>query len=509
MRAMIGLGIAATLIVASTFAYFLNSDTAQHQGPSAIGNENYRFVKVSCWFDADWQASISCGELHTPKAQGQFVLPVVILHAEDSTAKPDPIVYLQGGPGASAGLHSEGIKRWLSWMRLANTKRDLILVDTRGTGRSKPALVCADYNRENQKLMRENKPLSDELAQSYAITAQCFNTAVKSNSNLDYRYFSTALSAQDLRALMAQLEYREWNIVGVSYGTRLALEVARQEQLAPQRVRLRAMVLDSIYPAGFGGVQTWPQVLDDAMQRFFSGCAEQQSCAKKIGLSKNNLQDLFVSALQRLRETPVSLTVRHWNGETPMYWLVNDHRFLSIVFAGIYDPADWSKILDAIVGVHQGRNDLLKPLAEPYLNNSVSADFNSLTFTAVDCADNPVLSEMDYVAAVARYPLLQDYTRDQWRFQLCHELRSTIPLQLAQPQMPTLILAGAKDPITPVKWAREIHQRWPETQLRINENLAHSVLGSDVCLLENLGQFFDHPESTFTACSSLARAIEE
>ncbi len=506
MRAMIGLGVAATLIVASAFTYFINSDVVSHKNAVASDNENYRFVKVSCWFDADWQATISCGELHTPKAHGQFVLPVVILRAEGSSTKPDPIVYLQGGPGASAGLHSEGIKRWLNWMRLANTKRDLILVDTRGTGRSKPALVCADYNRTNQKLMRENKTLRDELAQSYAVTAQCFNTAVKNNSSLNYRYFSTSLSAQDLRALMAQLEYAEWNIIGVSYGTRLALEVARQEQLAPQRVRLKAMVLDSIYPAGFGGVQTWPQVLDEAMQNFFSGCAEQLECAKKIGLSKSNLQELFVSALQRLRESPVSLTLRHWNGEVPLYWLVNDHRFLSIVFAGIYDPADWPKIMDAIVGVHQGRNDLLKPLAEPYLNNSVSADFNSLTFTAVDCADNPVLSEMNYAAAVAKYPMLENYTRDQWRYQLCHELRSTMPLQLAQPQTPTLILAGAKDPITPVNWAREIHQRWPETQLRINENLAHSVLGSDVCLLENLGQFFDHPQNTFTACMPLAQA---
>ncbi len=506
MRAMIGLGAVATLLFATGFAYFFNADSTRNKNSPTVDNENYRFVKVSCWFDADWQASITCGELHTPAPQGQFVLPVVILHTDSSAAQPDPIVYLQGGPGASAGLHSEGIKRWLSWMRLANTRRDLILVDTRGTGRSKPALVCADYNRENQKLMRENKTLSDELASSYAVTAQCFNSAAKNNSNLDYRYFSTTLSAQDLRALMAQLEYPEWNIIGVSYGTRLALEVSRQEQLAPQGVRLKAMVLDSIYPAGFGGVQTWPQVLDAAMQNFFTGCAEQLACAKKIGLSKNNLQELFVSALRRLRETPVSLTIRHWGGDAPMYWLVNDHRFLSIVFAGIYDPADWPKIIDAIVGVHQGRNDLLKPLAEPYLNNSVSADFNSLTFTAVDCADNPVLSETDYSAAVASYPLLQDYTRDQWRYQLCHELRSVTPLQLVQPQTPTLILAGAKDPITPLSWAKDVHQRWPETQLHINENLAHSVLGSDVCVLESLGQFFDHPHAAFTACAQLAQA---
>lgn len=464
----------------------------------------YNFIKINCWFDADWQVSITCGELHTPKDTGNFTLPVVILHSERSDKKSDPVVYLQGGPGASARLHSEGIKRWLNWMRLANTKRDLILIDTRGTGRSKPALVCAEYNRANQELFKQNKTLAEELAQSFSITSKCFHDAAQAHSALDYRHFSTNLSAQDIRALMAQLDYAQWNILGVSYGTRLALEIARQEQVRPQRAKLKAMVLDSIYPAGFGGVQTWPQVLDEAVQQFLRGCAEQSDCAGASEKSKDLLEKSLATALQRLRQEPMLITVKHWEGEAPIYWLVNDHRFVSIMFSGIYDPQDWPKIMDAIRGVNQGKSEMLKPLAEPYLNNSVSADFNSLTFTAVDCADNPVLAEADYLTQVEKYPLLQEYTRDQWRYQLCHQLRSVTPLQLAQPHVPTLILAGAKDPITPVAWAREVHHLWPQTQLHINNELAHSVLGSDICVLENLSHFFDQPEVPFSACAKLA-----
>ena len=467
-------------------------------------NESYKYLKKPCWFDADWQADISCGELHTPSRSGKFILPVVILHPEQLTQK-DPVVYLQGGPGASAGLHSEGIKRWLSWMRLANIKRDLILLDVRGTGKSKPALVCAEYNRTNQQLLREHKPLSEELAQSFSVTGQCFKEAMLQDPSLDYRNFSTRLSAQDVRALMAQLDYTEWNILGVSYGTRLALEVARQEQQLPQSVRLRSMVLDSIYPAGYGGVQTWPQVLDAALQKFFKGCPRLPDCSNHLKNNQDKLQELFMSALARLRDNPMTITIKHWDGEAPMRWVVNDHRFLSIVFAGIYEPNDWSKIADAVQAVHDGRSDLLKPLAEPYLNHSVSSDFNSLTFTAVDCADNPVFPEADYLNVVAQYPLLQNYTRDQWRYQLCHQLPSVAALELVKPLVPTLILAGAQDPITPVQWARQIHEQWPESQLRVSEHLAHSVLGSDVCLLENIASFFDQPNVAFTACTSLAR----
>jgi pimeloyl-ACP methyl ester carboxylesterase len=505
MRSKIGLAVAAGILGLLIAIKFQPTLFHAAEIPLEKKSTEYRFVKINCWFEADWQATITCGELHTPESHGAFTLPVVILHSDHSGAQPDPVVYLQGGPGASAGLHADGIKRWLNWMRLANIKRDLILTDPRGTGRSRPALVCAEYNRANQQLFKQNKSLGEELAESFSVTSQCFSDAGKNNPALDYRHFGTQLSAQDIRALMAELDYAQWNIIGVSYGTRLALEIARQEQFLPQTVKLKSMVLDSIYPAGFGGVQTWPQVLDDAVQSFLKGCAEQNECAKSRGIAKEELQISLVNALQRLRQEPMLITIKHWDGEAPMQWLVNDHRFVSLVFSGIYDSLDWPKIMDAIRGVNDGRSDMLKPLAEPYLNNSVSADFNSLTFTAVDCADNPVMPEADYRASVNKYPLLEDYTRDQWRYQLCHELRSVAPLQLAEPLVPTLILAGAKDPITPVSWAKEIHRQWPQTQLRINEDLAHSVLGSDVCVLENLASFFDRPETPFVACEELAQ----
>jgi len=463
-----------------------------------VAKNDYHFIKTACWFDADWTATITCGQLHTPE---QFSLPVVILHNDAEQRRVDPIVYLQGGPGASARLHSDGIKSWLNWMRYSNTQRDLILIDTRGTGRSKPALVCSEYNQFNQQLLHQNTTLSDELSKGYEVATQCFASSVLANSGLDYRNFSTQKSAQDIRALMAQLNYPEWNILGVSYGTRLALEIALQEQQAPQTVKLKSMILDSVYPAGFGGVQTWPQVLDDGMQQFFKGCSAQQDCVNKVNLSGTSLEQYFMQTLHNLQAEPMTVTIRRWDGEAPVNFVVNDHRFLSATFSAVYNPDDWLKITDAMNAVRERRTDLLKPLIEPFINNSMTSDFNSLTFTAVDCADNPVLSEQDYEAALKKYPLLQDYTREQWRYQLCHYLPSASPLVRAVPQLPTLMLAGALDPITPVSWAKTVNQQWPQSQLRVREKLAHSVLSSDVCLLEHLDTIFDQPQEKFTACS--------
>lgn len=462
--------------------------------------QTYKFLTTPCWFDADWTAEIRCGELHTPSASGAFRLPVVILKDETATRRKDSIVYLQGGPGAGARLHSDGIKSWLNWMRYAALGRDIILIDTRGTGRSSPALVCAEYNRSNQQMLREHVSLAEELASGFDVTRTCFDAAVARNPALDYRHFSTRQSASDIRALMQLLDYPEWNILGVSYGTRLALEISYQESLQQQPTKLKAMVLDSIYPAGFGGVQTWPQVLDEAMHKFFSGCAAQPECINALGDSNRSPLESFMGALDSLRESPIELTIKRWDGEAPVSFLLNDHRFLSAAFAATYTPRDWLKIAAAIKGVEEHNREALKPLIEPFVNQSMSEDFNSLTFTAVDCSDNPVMNEMDYLALVNQYSLLQNYTRDQWRYQLCHHLVAEAPLQSYQPYVPTLILAGELDPVTPVEWAQAVHSKWKNTQLHISQNTAHSVLSSEACLLQSLVHFYDQPAATFERC---------
>lgn len=477
----------------------------------AAQENTYTYLKKDCGFAIPWQATVTCGELHTPKNTGKFSLAFAILHDDSSQHRPDPVVYLQGGPGASARIHKDGIEEWLAWQNYANLGRDIILIDPRGTGRSRPALNCADYSVFNRRLMRKNISLSDELAQGYDVAAGCFSQLKNATESVSPELISTQYNAQDVRALMRLLNYAQWNILGVSYGTRLAMEIARQEQAIPQAVQLKSMVLDSVYPAGYGGVQTWPRVLDGAMQKFFTGCEQQPTCAadKQSPLS---LTDRFVRVLAQLQQHPMELTVPRWDGEAPITFLVNDHRFLSATFAAIYDPNDWAKIIAAIEAVEQGKTDALKPIIEPYINNSFNADFNSLAFMAVDCADNKILSQQDYDNQVAQFPLWAAYTRDQWRYQICHRLQVSEPqnaLTFAVSDVPSLLLAGRLDPITPVHWAEELHALWPQSQLVVRDKLAHSVLSSDACLLENLRYFFDLPTQVFSACDALRTASSE
>lgn len=462
--------------------------------------DQYQLVKKSCWFTVDWQKEVMCFHLITPKSTGKFSLPVVIIEDDSVDHRQDPVVYLQGGPGLGAALDQDGIDKWLNWLTVANLNRDLVLMDPRGAGLSLPKLNCSD-NGQQAKLWKQNISLTDELQINNQSLMNCFDSLQKQQIALSVNHFGTQESARDLINLMQLLQYKEWNILGVSYGTRLALEVEQQLTGMPGS-GLKSMVLDSLYPAGFGGVQTWPQVLDSAMSVFFTGCMQQTNC-KQLAGSDVKLKNDLLTALHQLKDNPVALTIKRWDGEAPVYFLVNDHRFVSAIFASIYDSRDWPDIVNAIHAVQVPdvlQEEQLNKLVEPYLNRNLNNQFNSLAFTAVDCADNPMGSEQDYLQSLTEFPLMAEYTKDQWRYQLCHQLSVKRYLSLHQPQVPVLILSGKNDPVTLSTWASDMHSKWQKSQLIMREDLAHSVLSTDICLLENLGKFFDEPGKAFSYC---------
>lgn len=480
-------------VVTGAAAFYFSSGNSSVSSPPG-----YQLMSKSCWFKVDWRKKVKCFHLKTSQEHGEFLLPVVVIVDESEDRRSDPVLYLQGGPGAGAGLNQAGIDRWLNWVELAGLKRDLILMDQRGTGESLPKLNCNDKG-EQIRSWKRNDSLLDELQANNQAMLNCFDELVQKNPALNVQNFSTTISAEDILQLMQQLNHREWNLLGVSYGTRLALEIEGQQG---QARGLKSLVLDSVYPAEAGGVQTWPDVLGEALDRFFTGCVSQAEC--KTILGEQSPQILFTESLEKLKTIPVRLSIRRWDGEAPLDFIVNDHRFLSAVFAATYDPQGWNTIAAAINAIHQQQayqaEVELKKLMEPYLNRNINSDFNALAFTAVDCADNALGLEEDYQQRVAKHPLIAEYTKGQWQYQLCHQLNNAKPLQWTNPELPVLLLSGRHDPVTPVSWADNVKNNSRAAQWIVRDDLAHSVLSTDVCLLQHLYRFFDEPEKEFNFC---------
>jgi pimeloyl-ACP methyl ester carboxylesterase len=179
---------------------------------------------------------LQCGVVQRPLDPTRPNGPVIEVHylvvpAMARNKQPDAVLLLAGGPGQSAIDVAPAV---ISRLSRLNNRRDLVFIDQRGTGRSAP-LQCAD---ESRLPVQQNVDLQQQLDR----LRQC-GAALAKLPHGDMRFFTTTLAMQDFEAVREQLGVPQWNLIGASYGTRAALEYARQ---FPQRVR--RSVLDGVAP---------------------------------------------------------------------------------------------------------------------------------------------------------------------------------------------------------------------------------------------------------------------
>ncbi len=108
--------------------------------------------------------------------------------------------------------------------------RDLVLMDYRGAGCSKPSLDCGELDGQS-------------WSQKPAATRACAKRLLE--QKVDLRSYNTTALTKDVEDLRKHLGYESLNLLGTSYGSRLAL---RYMELYPSRAR--SAVLVSPYPFG-------------------------------------------------------------------------------------------------------------------------------------------------------------------------------------------------------------------------------------------------------------------
>lgn len=205
----------------------------------------------------------------------RLALAVARIPALTATPAPDPLLLINGGPGGS------GIDLYLQ-ARAAfeplRRQRDIVLVDQRGTGRSTAGLTCE---------------LPVELALETAGPQQLRETVADCLSALDAdpRLFTTSAAVHDLELLRAALGAEQWNLYGISYGTRVVQHYLRRH---PQRVR--TAILDGVVPAGLALGPDVAGNAEAALGRVLARCADQPACRTRFG----PLADKFAALRQRL-----------------------------------------------------------------------------------------------------------------------------------------------------------------------------------------------------------------
>lgn len=441
---------------------------------------------VDCWFPIPEDLDVDCAEMRTDPRRGAFTLPVVIIRDHSSDHRDDPLVYLSGGPGNSNFLESGNVDSWFYWAEIAKLSRDLVLVDQRGTGRSKPQFHCHAYEQFLRDTLGENLSLQQEHEASLAAVRECVGLMQTAGHSLgDY---STTHSARDMNEVMHALDYQQWNVMGGSYGTRLALEWLRQPDHG-----IRAVVLDSVYPLDKGSLAEWPALLDASFEFLWQACRDGKLC--KSGGSE--LEEKFWRAMATLREEPKTLSVPLWEGGWPVKTVLNDHRFLGMIYSALYDDTLHRYIIRAIDEVLEGGEAALQKLAENSVNGELAPEFNALVYLAVDCAESAKVSQDEFDDVREHYPKWSAFTEHAWQYDMCRPVPRRTDLltfkQAVETEVPTLILSGGFDPVTPAIWAKELAARLPNSQHWHLDDVGHGVVASSACVHQAFREFLDEP----------------
>lgn len=235
--------------------------------------------------------SFICGHVKVPEDRtkpGGNMLPLAfaIYKATSRYPEPDPLVYLQGGPGGSA---FDILSKLQTAFRPWRDRRDLVIYDQRSAGISGSSVNCAQALSKNLvEIARPGGKANIDGIAAPELMKTC--VAELEKQGVPLALYNTTQNALDLPLIVKALGYSAYNIYGISYGTKLALEVMRS---APQAIR--SVIIDGVAPSWLNLYNSHSQKMDEAIQHVVDQCAADKGCNEAYP----DLGRIFVETMNR------------------------------------------------------------------------------------------------------------------------------------------------------------------------------------------------------------------
>lgn len=363
------------------------------------------------------------------------------------SALSDPVLRLQGGPGP--GIRGF-IDQWLDEEDRART--GAVLLDYRGLGDSTPRLDCPEKFDALRANVEAADPYVVEIGRVADGLAQC--RARADAAGIDLTHYDTAANADDIEAVRVALGVERWNVVGVSYGTTVALELLRRH---PETVR--SAIIDSAYPGSRNTVDELVDGLDYLLALLDADCPPGSAC--NPGAATMSAQ--FLQAVERLHREPARFEATDPVTGRDRTIVFDGGDFTYAVWAAICCGGSFTPLMPAIIGEAAATGEIgLLSLFTPQ-EEATFEDFAFLASTTIECRDRAHLIDVDeLVAIVAERPefsrlfLNSTYVGNGVG---CAALDAGVSQGFTDPivsDVPVLVLAGRYDALTPPYWGESL-----------------------------------------------------
>ena len=416
-------------------------------------SQQQNFILENCHVDGI-KAQVKCGTLAVPenykKPQGDYInINVVVLPAIDNSDDNTPLIFLAGGPGQAAAELAAGLYQVFNEVRKT---RDIVLIDQRGTGQSHPLQCEESINHDIYTVTPEE------------FSAQEIKACLASFSG-DLSQYNSENGIRDFDAVRVALGYKQINIYGGSYGTRAGLIYMR---MFPNT--LRSVVLDSVGPIEVP-IGLFGQSSARSFNLLIENCHKDLSCRQAYP----QLEQEFQSLLTRLNHVPAKVSIAHPRLGTQTSFVISAAKLLGTIRMQLYSGA--TRSLVPLV-IHQAYLGNYRPLAGLVAQTEGDQGiYLGLLFNIICNEDFPRISAENF-AQDAQNNFGGDDSHFGFKMvcPLWPQYRpSTAFYQTVTADIPTLILSGNLDPVTPPSNGEFSARTLPNSHHIIIENAAHTV----------------------------------
>ncbi|MBT8494179.1 MAG: alpha/beta hydrolase [Deltaproteobacteria bacterium] len=425
---------------------------------------------------------LRCGDLVVYENREIEDGPTIRLHfvqvfgAESDTAT----IYLDGGPGGDGNsilgalaTGEEGVREAL----LAGG--DFLSISQRGTGLSIPALMCDQQTSSAAACAAQVEALGDLPA------------------------YNTANNADDIDELRQALGYDKLNLYGISYGSRLALEVLRRH---PENVR--AAIAGGTVPAHVVWPAETPANFYGAVNALAASCEADAACFEAYG----DISETVVNAIASLNEEPQVVSV--FGQQFPL----DGNTYAALLFQLLYSRATYGILPLAITDLAEGRTDrVLDTLLDIFLGRGAGGSIAQGMYFSVVCGEifNPVpeASVFEDASAGLPQPILDAMAPNWFSLQSsCQSWPVGRPLpelsEVVTAEVPTFLSNGQLDPITPPTFGAIAKEGLANAQVIDFANSGHGSTLQSPCGVQVLTDFLASPDQALDASCAAEIDVE-
>ncbi len=419
-----------------------------------------------------------CSQLQVPedraKPAGRKISLAIAWLPAKGEAEADPVFMLAGGPGQSALESFPSIAPAFAEVR---KKRDIVLVDQRGTGGSNK-LICKDSEGKSAFVDEDNS----SLGAARAFAARC---AGQLSKKADLRFYSTNDAIQDLDAVRAAIGAPQLNLMGISYGSRVAQQYAKRYP-----AQTRTVTIDGIVPSALVLGNEHARNLESSLDRQFGRCANDKNCAQKLGNPRERLNTLMA----RLKADPPLVHYRDAiTGDSRQERLTPGHiAGLTRMFA--YAPAVAGLLPLELNEAAAGRYEPLMALSK-LLESTLGEQIMHGMQLSVICTEDATELRADPADAGS---LLGTEMITSLQAQCAAWPHGERPADFRKPldgNVPVLILSGEFDPVTPPRYGDEVLATLRHGRHLVVRGQGHNVLPVG-CLPKIFAGFVDSADAS-------------